>query len=182
MKKFFYLYSMKNFVFVLLIFLSSCEKYIVNHTTLSLSGKYVVSKMEVNYDGPNSPPDSLYTIGSTYINKYAPSPFDSIRVNGFKMYFSYSEVKMNLLEPVRDIWQYGQKPNTIFYTVLNNTGYNLGYLQFDYVTSSNFKQRVTFHIEHDGAESLQLRTVGEWPNGKFGPKVTLTLFLTRIAP
>lgn len=153
----------------------------MNNTTLTLSGKYVVSKLEINYDSNNAGTDSLYTLGSTYINRNSPSPFDSIKINGFKINLSYIDIKMNLLDPVNNRWEYGDNP-VIFYRVLNNNGYDLGYLQFDYTTKNNFQQRITFHIEHDGLESLQLKSVGEWPNGKYGPKIIMTMFLTRIGP
>jgi hypothetical protein len=175
----------KVIFFVFLLVFTSCEKYVMSNSTVTLSGKYVVSKLEITYVDQNTGTDSLYSLGSTYINPRAPKPFDSIRVNSFKLHMDYASIRMNNLGVTssgRDIWQYGNSPNEIFYSILNNTGYNLGYLQFDYVTSLGVSQRITFHIEHDGAESLQLKSVGEWPFGKFGPKRVMTIFLTRIGP
>jgi hypothetical protein len=177
---------MRNIILLLwIVFFTGCEKYIMNNSTVTLSGKYVVSKLEVTYVDQNTGRDSLYTLGSTYINRNASPPFDSIRVNGFKIHMDYASIRMNQIgvtQTGRDIWEYGNSPNEIFYYIWNNTGYDLGYLQFDYITRSDYSQRVTFHIEHDGAESLQLKSVGEWPFGKFGPKRVITMYLTRIGP
>ena len=39
---------------------------------------------------------------------------------------------------------------------------------------------MTFLIEDDGLESLQLKSSGFWPNGKFGEKQVITMSLTRV--
>jgi hypothetical protein len=113
-----------------------------------------------------------------------PDPIDSIVVNRFYLHFTYSTVRMNLLgNPTgRDLWQYGSSPNEIFYRILSNNSYNSGFLQFDYVTVDGSVRTLTFLIEDDGFESLQLKSVGAWFKGKFGEKQVMTLYLTRTGP
>jgi hypothetical protein len=41
---------------------------------------------------------------------------------------------------------------------------------------------LTFLIEDDGFETLQLRSSGGWFKGKFGQKQVMTLYLTRLGP
>ena len=71
---------------IIVLSLSSCIPYsssYYNTKTLTLSGKYVVSKIDVTSVDQNQTKDSLYTIGTTYINKAIMAPFDSIPVNRF---------------------------------------------------------------------------------------------------
>lgn len=82
----------------------------------------------------------------------------------------------------RDIWKYGNSPNEIFYNTFGGTGYNNGYMQFNYVTEDGSSRLITFLIEDDATESLQLRSSGAWFNGKFGQKQVMTLSLTRVGP
>lgn len=82
----------------------------------------------------------------------------------------------------QDIWQYGNSPNEIFYRCFGRTPYNAGYLQYDYNSQSGSHPQVTFLIEDDGLESLQLKSSGAWFNGKFGQKQVMTLSLTRVGP
>jgi hypothetical protein len=82
----------------------------------------------------------------------------------------------------RDLWQYGSSPNEIFYRILSNNSYNSGFLQFDYVTLDGSARTLTFLIEDDGFESLQLRSAGSWFKGVFGEKQVMTLYLTRVGP
>jgi hypothetical protein len=124
-------------------------------------------------------------LGTTYINDAMPHPFNSISINQSYIHLDYSSIRMKLLGVTQygqDIWQYGTSPNEIFYRVLNNNTYDLGYLQFDYVTQDGSTRRITFHIEHDGFESLQLKSSGGWFNGKHGEKQVMTMFLTRVGP
>jgi hypothetical protein len=41
---------------------------------------------------------------------------------------------------------------------------------------------VTFLIEDDGLETLQLRSSGAWFTGKSGEKQVMTISLTRVGP
>lgn len=178
---------MKNTLIILLIstFLYSCEKFVTEKSDISLSGKYVVSRMDITNVDQNQTRDSLYTIGSTYINKVLPSPFDSININRFYIHLDYSTIRMGLLGVTpdgRDIWKYGLSPNEIFYNILSNNSYSNGYIQFTYVTTDKSVRTLTFLIEDDGFESLQLKSSGAWFNGKLGQKQVMTLYLTRVGP
>jgi hypothetical protein len=177
---------MKNLYLLLVLFLiTSCEKFVLETSDVTLSGKYVVSKMDITSVDQNQTRDSLYLVGSTYINKSLPDPFDSVVINRFYLHFDYSTVRMNLLgvNPTgRDIWEYGNSPNEIFYRILGNNSYNSGFVQFDYVSSDKSVRTLTFLIEDDGFESLQLKSAGGWFRDKVGEKQVMTLYLTRVGP
>ena len=178
---------MKKIIFFIsvILFLSSCEKYVTNNTDLSLSGKYVVSKLDITNVDQNQTTDSLYTIGSTYYNPILPHPFDTIKINRFYIHLDYNTIRINLLgvnQSGRDIWQYGVSPNEIFYRVFGNTAYHYGYIQFDYISKDNSSRTLTFMVEDDGLENLQLKSSGAWFRGKFGEKQVMTLYLTRVGP
>jgi hypothetical protein len=176
----------KKLCYILFLFLlSSCEKFALERSDVTLSGKYVVSKLDITSVDQNTNQDSLYTLGSTYVNQLLPDPFDSIRINRFYLHMDYSTIRLNELgvSPTgKDIWEYGNSPNEIFYTVFGNTTYSSGYLQFDYVTKDGSVRRMTFYIEDDNVESLQLKSSGSWFKGKFGEKQVMTLYLTRVGP
>ena len=176
---------MKNLYILLFLLLTSCERFSLERSDVTLSGKYVVSKLDITSVDQNTNRDSLYTIGSTYINPLLPDPFDSISINRFYLTFSYREIWLDFLGVDnfgRDMWKYGGDPKNIFYTILGNTTYSKGYLQFDYVTKDGSARRMTFYIEDDGLESLQLKSSGAWFKGKFGEKQVMTLYLTRVGP
>jgi hypothetical protein len=161
-------------IFVLFLF-TSCEKYVVNNRDVTLSGEYVVSKLGVSND--NQTRDSLYTVGSTYVNNSMPNPLDSIIIDSFHIHFDYSTIRLNRLGETisgRDLWEYGSSPNEIFYRILSNNAYNSGFLQFDYRPENNSVRTLTFLIEDDGFETLQLKSYGE--------KQDITLYLTRVGP
>jgi hypothetical protein len=178
---------MKRIILILSLFflLLSCEAYVTDRSDLTLSGKYVVSKLHITSVDQNQTPDSLYLLGTTYTNNSMPHPFNVIPINNFYIHMDYSTIRLNLLGVTpygQDIWEYGTSPNEIFYRVLNNNAYDLGYLQFDYITQNGTSRRITFHIEHDGFESLQLKSSGGWFNGELGEKQVMTIFLTRVGP
>ena len=175
----------KLYLILVLFLLTSCEKFVVETSDVTLSGKYVVSKLDITNVDQNQTRDSLYTVGDTYVNNLIPDPLDSIVVNRFYIHFDYSTVRMNELgvSPTgRDLWEYGSSPNEIFYRILSNNSYNSGFLQFDYVTIDGSARTLTFLIEDDGFESLQLKSSGAWFKGKFGEKQVMTLYLTRVGP
>jgi hypothetical protein len=175
----------KLYLILVLFLLTSCEKFVVETSDVTLSGKYVVSKLDITNVDQNQTRDSLYTVGDTYVNHLIPDPLDSIVVNRFYIHFDYSTVRMNELgvSPTgRDLWEYGSSPNEIFYRILSNNSYNSGFLQFDYVTVDGSVKTLTFLIEDDGFESLQLKSAGAWFKGKFGEKQVMTLYLTRVGP
>lgn len=165
--------------------LFSCEAYVTERSDVTLSGKYVVSKLEITNVDQNQTRDSLYLLGTTYDNPVSPKPFDSIPINHFYIHMDYASIRMKLLGVTQwgqDVWGYGNSPNEIFYRVFNNNSYDSGYLQFDYITEDGSSRRITFHIENDGYESLQLKSSGGWFNGKYGEKQVMTMSLTRVGP
>lgn len=178
---------MKKIILILSVcyLLFSCEAYVTEKSDVTLSGKYVISKLEITNVDQNQTLDSLYLLGSTYNNPVLPKPFDNIQINHFYIHMDYVSIRMKLLGVTQygqDIWGYGNAPNEIFYRILNNNAYDLGYLQFDYITDDGSSRRITFHIENDGYESLQLRSSGGWFTGNHGEKQFMTIFLTRVGP
>lgn len=176
---------MRKLILLLGLVLTSCEQYVTEMKDVTLSGKYVISKLEITNVDQNQTRDSLYLVGTSYVNHNLPHPFDSISINNSYLHFDYSTVRMNILgvsNAGQDIWQYGNSPNEIFYRSFGRTPYHAGYLQFDYTTQSGGHPQVTFLIEDDGLESLQLKSSGAWFNGKFGQKQVMTLSLTRVGP
>ena len=172
---------MKNIIVILLLSLTSCRPYFTEHSDLTLSGKYVVSKLEITSVDQNTSRDSLYTLGTTYINPNLGHPFDTIDINRFYIHFDYSTVALNLLgvsQFGQDIWEY----KNIFYYVWFNNSFYYGTLQFDYITKHNEPRRMIFCIEDDGYESLQLKSSGTWVYGDLGEKQVMTLYLTRVGP
>jgi hypothetical protein len=175
----------KLYSILILLLFTSCEKFVVETSDVTLSGKYVVSKIDITNVDQNQTRDSLYLVGDTFVNRLLPDPLDSIVVNRFYLHFDYSTLRMNELgvSPTgTDIWEYGSSPNEIFYRILSNYSYSSGYLQFDYKTKNNSWRTLTFFIEDDGIESLQLKSSGAWFRGKFGEKQVMTLYLTRVGP
>lgn len=178
---------MKRIVGILmfLVLITGCEKYVVEKSDITLSGKYVVSKLNVINVDQNQTPDSLYLLGSTYVNHKLPKPFDSIVIDDFYLHMDYSTIRLNLLgvNPTgKDIWEYGNYPNEIFYNIWGNNSYSNGFLQFTYVTSAGNSATMTFLIEDDGFESLQLKSSGAWFESEMGQKQVMTLALTRVGP
>jgi hypothetical protein len=157
----------------------------------------VISKLEITNVDQNQTRDSLYLIGSTYKNNTLPHPFNDIQINNFYIHFDYSTVRMKTLgvtDDGVDIWQYGPSPlnprypnvpqirDNIFYKTFGGNPYHSGYLQYDYTTINGMHPLITFLIEDDGLETLQLKSSGAWFNGKFGQKQVMTLSLTRVGP
>ena len=176
---------MKKIVLITLLFFTSCQLYVTERKDVTLSGKYVVSKLEITSVDQNQYKDSLYILGTTYKNPLMPSPFDSIKINRFYIHLDYSSIRMGKLTLTpdgRDIWEYGMSPDEIFYRILNNNSYSNGFIQFTYESKPNDARTLTFLIEDDGFESLQLKSSGAWFKGKFGEKQVMTLYLTRVGP
>lgn len=168
-----------------LVLLSGCEKYVVEKSDVTLSGKYVISKLNIINVDQNQTRDSLYLIGSTYVNRKLPKPFDSIVIDKFYIHMDYSTIRINLLgvsTTGSEIWEYGKSPDEIFYNILSNNSYSSGFLQFTYITSAGNATTMTFLIEDDGFESLQLKSEGTWFEGKISQKQVMTLGLTRVGP
>lgn len=169
---------------ILLIPLVSCERYVTESRTLTLSGKYKLALLDVTSVDQNVSKDSVYRPGTVYINHNLPEPFDTMIINRFYIHLDYSTIRLNLLgvnPDGQDIWEYGDKTNPIFYTVYNNNSYINGFLQFDY-RPKGIQKKLVFLIEDDGFESLQLQSSGLWANGEFGEKQVMTFVLTRVGP
>ena len=178
---------MKRIVGILmfLVLITGCEKYVVEKSDITLSGKYVVSKIHISNVDQSQTSDSMYLLGSTYINHELPKPFDSMVVDDFYLHMDYSTIRLNLFgvtQTGQDIWEYGNSPDEIFYRILGNNSYNNGYIQFTYITSTGAATTMTFLIEDDGFESLQLKSSGAWFEGEMGQKQVMTLGLTRVGP
>ena len=152
----------------IVLLLSSCIPYSLSYydtKTLTLCGQYVVSKLDATIVDQNQSKDSLYTIGSTYINPLLPDPFDTIQINRFYIHFDYDKIMLKF-DVIKNKWEY----NEISYRIIGNNSLMNAYLQFDYVTTDSSYRTLTFLIEDDGLESLQLKSSGIWPIGKFGEK------------
>lgn len=172
------------YLILITFLLVSCEKYITNTKTLTLSGKYKLALLDVTSVDQNITLDSLYRPGTVYINHNIPKPFDSLVINRFYIHLDYSSIRMNLIGVTNDgidLWEFGSQNNPIFYSVISNNSYSNGYLQFHYVSEGMVKT-MTFLIEDDGFESLQLQSSGSWARGKFGEKQVMTFVLTRVGP
>ena len=180
---------MKKLIFLFLPFLSSCEKYVTNVSDLTLSGKYVVSKVTVIQTSQAITRDTTYLSNTLFVSNSLPDPFDSILVNNFYIHFDYTSVRLNwynrLQNGQRDRWEYGESPYDIFYwrVPFSFDAYNLGKIQFDYKPKDrNSYTRVTFQVDSDLLESLQLSGLEYAPYGKDGPHYRLVLSLNRVGP
>jgi hypothetical protein len=176
----------KLFLLLVVLVCVSCEHYVTEIKDVTLSGTYVVSKLHVTNVDQNQSRDSLYLVGSTYINPNSPHPFNRITINNFYIHFDYSTIRINkigvLQNTGQDIWQYGSSPNNIFYHIGNRTPYYSGNIDFIYTPINGSIRRVILGIEDDGLESLQLKTKGNWISGPYGQNQMITFTLTRVGP
>ena len=177
------------FTFILGCF-SSCEKYTTNISDLTLSGKYVVSKLQVIQTSNPTSRDTTYLGNQIFVNNSLPDPFDSIRVNNFYIHFTYTNVMIDWLGNDRfsgyEIWKYGQdRSEPIFYERISWTynAYELGKIRFRYIpTNKGVSFPVILQIDSDQAESLQISGFEFAPNGPNGTRYRLILSLTRVGP
>lgn len=168
---------MKYYFLFLLFFFSSCERYVTEIPTFSLSGKYVLTRLQVTSTDQNTQKDSLYLFGTTYINKKLPHPFDTMNINKFYIHLDNSVISLNskgVSPSGTDVWEFKNIP----YFQWGYNRYNWGYLQFELPT---FPQMI-FKIEDDGIEHLALRGFEMWPESKFGPKQEFSFFFRRVGP
>ena len=176
---------MKKIILIILLFLTSCQFYVTEIKDVTLSGKYVVSKLEITNVDQNQIRDEIYLIGDTYVNNNLPHPFNNIKINNFYIHFDYSTVRMDLCGVTKsgeDIWGYGVSPNEIFYKTFGTTPFHSGYLQYNYTSKNGGHVSMAFIIEDDGMETLQIKSSGAWFDGKFGQKQVMTMLLTRVGP
>lgn len=174
---------MRKLILIIPFFFLSCEKYVSEISELSLSGRYIVSQIDViNSDGNNE----TYVGGQIYNGEY-PHPFNNIQVNNFYILFDGSGFtgffKMVRLQPfTSNLWLYGNNKD-LFFNVYGNTSYSYGYLVLTYSPiGSNTKKTITFRIEEDGLEHLKLLSTGIYTNGGSGPKSQIRLYLQREHP
>ena len=176
---------MKKIILIILLFLTSCQFYVTEIKDVTLSGKYVVSKLEITNVDQNQTPNKIYLVGDTYINNNLSHPFNNIKINNFYLHFDYSTLRMDLRGVTKsgeDIWGYGVSPNEIFYKTFGTTPFHSGYLQYHYTSKTGDRVSMTFMIEDDGMETLQIKSSGAWFDGKFGQKQVMTMLLTRVGP
>lgn len=176
---------MKKLTFLFILFiLSSCEKYVTETSTITLSGKYLLQKLSVVQI--ENPTDSIrnFVVGDMVINKFLPDPFDTLKVGAFYMDFNYSDLRMNYLRRTneRDVWEYGMSPNEIFWTRVpfSFDAYTFGKITFMYLPKDESSYRkIILSIDSDLAESLQLSGLDFSPYGKNGPKYRYVFHLKR---
>lgn len=172
-----------------LVFMSSCLKYTTEISDLTLSGKYVVSKVTIIQTSQPISKDTTYLSGQLFVNKSLPDPFDSIKVDNFYVHFDYTSIRMiwhnRLQDGQRDRWEYGESPNEIFYSRVpwSYDAFTLGKIQFDYKPKDRASyQRILFQVDSDLFETIQLSGLEFAPNGKDGPHYRLILSLNRVGP
>ena len=183
---------MKKLLFCLSLFtLISCEKYVTEISTITLSGKYKLQRLSIILiENPtNHPTDSIqdYGVGNMVVNRFLPDPFDTLKIGEFTMYFNYSSLRMNLLpkrsRDDKDIWEYGMPPDDdIFYHRIPYSfdAYTYGKITFLYKPKDeNSIRKVVLSIDSDLTESLQLSGLDFSPLGKYGPKYRYILHLKR---
>lgn len=170
--------------FLILLMLSSCEKYVTDTSTITLSGKYLLQKLSVVQI--ENPTDSIrnFVVGDMVINRFLPDPFDTLKVGAFYMDFTYSDLRMNFLRRTneRDVWEYGMSPNEIFWSRVpfSFDAYTFGKITFMYVPKDeNTYRKIILSIDSDLAESLQLSGLDFSPYGKNGPKFRYVFHLKR---
>ena len=180
----------KLFLLLLVLVLSSCEKYVTEISDLTLSGLYVVSEVEVVSTDPQYSTNTSYRGGQVFQDNDLPVPFNRIKTNDFNINFEnngfngdFGLIWTNKNQPSSiPIWLYDTRYNSDGFRVLNNNAYNLGYIVLQYRTLENQPIIMTFQIEKDGYESLQLLSSGTYPIGQYGENKKLRLYLTRIHP
>jgi len=183
---------MKKLIYFLIVpfLFISCEKYTTGTTELTLSGKYVVSKLTIITTSHAFQKDSVYLSNAIFKDPFLPHPFSYIKVNDFYMDFDYSTIRLNWVMRtttglLRDRWQYGESPKEIFYNRVpySYDDYDLGKIQFDYSPlNDNSYRKITFHVDSDLPEGIQLSGMDFAPYGKNGPEYKMILSLTRTGP
>jgi hypothetical protein len=176
---------MKKLSFFLILFmLTSCEKYVTDTSTITLSGKYLLQKLSIVQI--ENPTDSIknFVVGDMVINRFLPDPFDTLKVGAFYLDFNYSDLRMNFLRRTneRDVWEYGMSPDFIFYhrVPLSFDAYTFGKITFVYLPKDEKSYRkIVLSIDSDLAESLQLSGLDFSPHGRNGPKYRYVFHLKR---
>ena len=182
MNKVSYLCEMKKYLLFILLCLTSCEKFVLNNSDITLSGRYVVSQVDIIY---TDRPSVTFIGGQTYVNPKLPHPFNNIKVNDFYMLFEGGGFtgwfKLGRIQPYSsNLWSYGNN-RELFFDVYGNNSYNHGYLSLKYIPiNTNTYQNMIFRIEEDGLEHLKLLNTGVYDNQ--GNKTQIRLYLHREHP
>jgi hypothetical protein len=176
---------MKKYILILSLFLISCERYVTEVSDLTMSGKYVVSKLQVIQIVNPVSKDSTYLSNQIFIEKSLPDPFDTIKINDFYIHFTYSNVMIGW-ERYYERWEYGN-PQTepIFYNRIPWTfdAYALGKIQFNYIPKNKgVVFPVILQVDSDRFETLQLSGLEYTPLGANGQRYRLIFSLTRVVP
>ena len=175
----------KLVVIVLLVILTGCEKY-VSGTHLTLSGKYLITRVSMVSVDQKTTRDSVYYSGDIYKSQstLSPKPFDTIKVG--KTFIHLDEMLINLRyigvdTYGRDMWD---KRYESGYRIIGNNQWQEGYLRFTYNDALKTKSNhtMTFQITEDKFESLELTSSGQWSHGSMGEKRIMILNLTRVGP
>ena len=183
----------KLFLLLLVLVLTSCEKYVTEISDVTLMGLYVVSEVEVVSTDRQYSTDSSYRGGKIFKDNDLPQPFNFIKTNDFHINFfnngfvgNFGLIWTNQSPQSGQIpiWQYDTRYSQNYdgFKIVGNNAYNLGAIILNYTLSSNQHNVMTFIIEKDGYESLQLLSSGTYPLGKYGESKKLRLYLTRIHP
>lgn len=180
---------MKKYFILLLFPFYSCEKFVTETSDLTMSGKYVVSKVSVIQTAQATRTDSVFLSNTLFVSHSLPDPFDSILVNNFYLHFDYSTIRMNWFNRnqngQRDRWEYGESPNEINYwrEPYSYDAYTLGKISFLYKPKDeNSYRKLTFQVDSDLLETLQLSGLDFAPYGKDGPHYRVILSLNRVGP
>ncbi len=182
---------MRKLILLLGLFLTSCEQYVVEISDVTLMGLYVVSEVEVVSTDPQHSTSASYHGGQILQDSDLPQPFNFIKTNDFHISFenngfvgNFGVIWTNRNQPSQiPIWMYDTRQSNFNdgFKIFGNNAYNLGSLIMNY--SKNGQQyNMTFIIEKDGYESLQLLSSGSYPLGQYGERKQLRLYLTRIHP
>jgi len=156
------------------VIIYSCQTY-EQPKLLSLSGEYRIDKITYEkIDNASSADYQVFYPGTTFINPTERFPMDTIYVGFTSWAMDYAHIYM---VPERNSAGGTDWQKRYFYSILNQTVGDLGYLTFNCEGS-----RRIFKIIDDGLESLILRSSGQWGYAQLGPNVSLTLYLTRVGP
>ena len=189
---------MRRTILLFLIFaLTSCEKYVTEISDVTVAGLYVVSEVEVVSTNPQYSTDTSYRGGQVFQDTDLPQPFNYIKTNDFHIDFfnngfvgNFGIIWQNRNQTSQvPIWQYDTRYPPVNpsqsgarFSIFGNNSYYLGSLILNYYSTPNKLETMTFKIEKDGYESLQLLSFGTYPLGQYGENKKIRLYLTRIHP
>ena len=77
-----------KYIFLIVFLFSSCEMYVTEKKTVTLSGKYVISKVRVQSADQNMSSDTNY-LTMDIVHTVMPYPFDTFMVDDLFIHFDY---------------------------------------------------------------------------------------------